>query len=181
MNFDGIIRSVSDITAKFGESDPARLCGYLDIVLQYEPMGATKYACKGFFFCKLGVSVITVNSELTEAFQRIITAHELGHAVLHSDIGERGFLDYGYFDEANECEIEANLFASELLIGDNDILDAAAEQQTYYMLASKLYVPPELVDLKLQIMEHKGYDLRAPKETSANFMRKLEVCYGEDF
>ncbi len=181
MNFDAIIRSVSGITEKYGDSNPARLCRYLDIVLGYEPMGAAKHACKGFFFRKLGVSVITVNSELTDTFRKIITAHELGHAMLHADTGERGLLDYGYFNEASDCEREANFFAAELLLADSDMTDALAECPTYFELASRLYVPHELVDLKLQIMAYKGYDLRVPGETSADFMGKLDVRYGEEF
>ena len=181
MNLDLIIEKVNSIREKYGETDPERLCGDLNVILMYEPMGASKNSCKGFFFHKNGVGVITVNSELTDSFRRIITAHELGHAVLHAETGERGFLDSGYFDEATDCEREANLFAAELLISDRDIIEYAEECETYYEIASRLYVPPQLVDLKLQIMEHKGYDIRAPKETSADFMGKMEVRYGEEF
>ena len=180
VNFGIIIGKVREIRDNYAESDPGRLCRDLGIILEYEPMGAAKLACKGFFFRKLGVSVITVNSELTDAFRRIITAHELGHAVLHAEINENGFLDYGYFDETSDCEKEANFFAAELLISDKDILEISEEYPAYSDISAQLYVPPQLVDLKLQIMEYKGYDLRAPKETTANFMRKMEVRYGDD-
>ncbi len=179
MNIDAIIRTVSGITNRYSDRDPARLCRYMDILLAYEPMGAAKQACKGFFFRKLGVSVITVNSELTDTFRKLITAHELGHAVLHADMGERGLLDYGYFDKTNECEREANFFAAELLLTDSDMYEALYECSTYYEIAQRLYVPAELADLKLQIMEHKGCDLHAPRETAADFMGKLDVRYGE--
>lgn len=181
LNFDLIIDKVRGIIDECAESDPGRLCRDLGIILEYEPMGAAKQACKGFFIRRLGISVITVNSELTDTFRRIITAHELGHAVLHTDIGERGFLDVGYFNEADDCEKEANFFAAELLLPDNDVLDAIEESRTYFDIASKLYVPAELVDMKLQLMEHKGYDLLAPKSASPDFMRNMDVQYGEGF
>ncbi len=181
VNFDLIIGKVRDIMEEYAESDPERLCWDLDIILEYEPMGATKQACKDFFIRRLGISVITVNSELTDTFRRIITAHELGHAVLHTDIGERGFLDVGYFNEADDCEKEANFFAAELLLTDNDVLDAFPQCQTITEAASLLYVPVELLDLKLQLMEHKGYDLHAPKTARPDFMRNMDVQYGEGF
>ncbi len=181
VNFDLIIGEVRGIREEYAESDPGRLCRDLDIILEYEPMGATKQACKGFFFRKFGVSMITVNSELTDTFRRIITAHELGHAVLHTDIGERGFMDTGYFNEADDCEKEANFFAAELLLPDNDVIDAFTQCQTIAEAASLLYVPVELLDMKLQLMEYKGYALHAPKAASPDFMLKMDVQYGEGF
>ena len=43
-------------------------------------------SCSGFYVVLDGVGNMKINNNLTEAMQRIVAAHELGHAVLNEEI-----------------------------------------------------------------------------------------------
>ena len=59
-----------------------------------------------------------MNSELEENKMEWVCAHELGHAVLHSDINAMNY-NQGYNIELSDLEIEADLFSLFLLETSN--------------------------------------------------------------
>ena len=108
-------------------------------------------------------------------------AHELGHAVLHKHSGLHAFHEVGLFDESSLLEKEANLFAAELLLTDDDVFQTLNEDNTFFSAASSLYVPMELLDFKFRVMKWKGYKLMEPPITArSNFLRDLEVPINAD-
>lgn len=175
MAYDEIIKSASTLKAKFGETDPFMLCSLLGIPVCSSPMGKGKDAIKGFIVKSNRLKAITVNSDLPYMLQRIIVAHELGHARLHADAGIHAFHEFTLFDESSRCEKEANLFASELLISDDDFRSALEEGQSYSSAASALNVPPELLDFKARIMKAKGYSFNDSPITAGSCFLK-DVC-----
>ena len=181
MAYDNIVRRVAKLKAKCGETDPFALCFLLGIPVCYSAMGSGKDAIKGFFVKSNRIKVITVNSDLPYMIQRIITAHELGHAVLHADSGMHAFHELALFDESSRCEKEANLFASELLISDDDFFGALDDGQAFCQAASSLNVPPELLDFKARLMKEKGYGLgNTPISANNKFLKSMVVPdYGE--
>ena len=181
MAYDDIVRSVAKLKTKCGETDPFALCSLLGIPVCYSPMGKGKDAIKGFFVKSNRIKVITVNSDLPYTIQRIITAHELGHAMLHADSGMHAFHELALFDESSRCEKEANLFASELLISDDDFFEALENGRAFSQAASSLNVPPELLDFKARLMKEKGYALGdSPMTANNKFLKSISVPdYGE--
>ena len=131
------------------------------------------------------IRTITVNCNLPVVIQRIIVSHELGHAVLHRKSGVKAFHDIGLFDESSLTEKEANLFAAEYLLNDEEVLDTLNRDTTFFTAAAKLYVPIELLDFKFRVMKWKGYKLIEPPILArSNFLANMEVpddadCYGE--
>lgn len=87
---------------------------------------------------------IVINVNLDYHQQKVVCAHELGHAVLHKHVNTP-LMRRDTFLSVNKIEREANRFAAELLIPDEDI----AEVNNIYELASLHGVPVELVKLKL--------------------------------
>lgn len=176
MAYDDIVRSVAKIKAKCGETDPFALCSLLGIPVCCSPMGKGKDAIKGFFVKSSRIKVITVNSDLPYMIQRIITAHELGHAMLHADSGMHAFHELALFDESSRCEKEANLFASELLISDDDFFAALENGQAFCQAASSLNVPAELLDFKVRLIKEKGYVLGdSPITANSRFLKNMAV------
>lgn len=56
--------------------------------------------------------------------ERILIAHELGHAVLHTKIAMmKGFQEMEVLDGRSQDEDEANFFAAELLLEDKEVLE----------------------------------------------------------
>ena len=176
MAYDNIVRRVAKLKAKCGETDPFALCFLLGIPVCCSPMGKGKDAIKGFFVKSNRIKVITVNSDLPYMIQRIITAHELGHAMLHADSGMHAFHELALFDESSRCEKEANLFASELLISDDDFFGALDDGQSFSQAASSLNVPAEFLDFKARLMKEKGYELGdSPITANSKFLKSMTV------
>lgn len=176
MTYADICRAVEKVIRKHGENDPFRLCDDMGIVLIPHSLGTGEGAIKGFFLENKRVKTITYNSDLPEVIRRIIVAHEIGHAELHCRSGVHAFHDVGIFDESTAFEKEANLYAAELLLKDEDVLEKLNEDNTFFSAASALKVPVELLDFKFRIMKWKGYKLTEPPVSSrSDFLRDLEV------
>lgn len=176
MNYVDICQAVKKLNDKFHESDPFALCNAMGIILLRNPLGTAPNAIKGFFLEIKRIKTITVNADLPQVMQKIIVAHEIGHAALHHRSGIHAFHDVTMFDESSEMEREANLFAAELLLKDNDVLETLNGDTTFFSAASALYVPIELLDFKFRVMKWKGYKLIEPPITArSNFLRDMEV------
>lgn len=185
MSYAEICEAVEAIQKKYRESDPFRLCSAMGIKLIFQSLGNDPDAIKGFFLESKRIRTITVNSDLPSVIQKIIVAHELGHAVMHRKKGVCAFHDMGLFDESSVTEKEANLFAAEYLLNDEEVLDTLNRDTTFFTAAAKLYVPIELLDFKFRVMKWKGYKLiEPPISARSNFLANMEVpddadCYGE--
>lgn len=183
MTVDYICREVERLKRKFHETDPFKLCDAMGIILLYAPMGTYPGACKGFFLAQSRKRSITVNSDLPEAIQRIIVTHELGHAVLHAKaVGVNAFHDFELFDSTSFMEYEANIFAAEFLMDDDDVLEKLNEDISFVGAASLLRVPPELLDFKFRLMKRNGYKLiDPPLMANANFLKNVETEVTDEY
>ena len=183
MTMDYICREVERLKRKFHETDPFLLCDAMGIILLYEPMGTYPGACKGFLLAQSRKRSITVNSDLPEAIQRIIVTHELGHAVLHAKaVGVKAFHDFELFDSTSLMEYEANIFAAEFLMDDDDVLEKLNEDISFFGAASLLRVPPELLDFKFRLMKRNGYKLiDPPLMANSNFLKNVETEVTDEY
>lgn len=86
---------------------------------------------------------IVINQNLSEEWKRVVCAHELGHAILHTRLNTP-FMRRNTLFSVDKIEREANRFAAELLISDNSF----KESNNIYEIASLHDVPVELVQLK---------------------------------
>lgn len=169
---ENIKREASRMKAKYQTSDPFEVCETLKIHLLRYPMGQNADSCKGFFIINARKKLIAINSDLPEHIQRIICAHELGHAMLHTSAAMCTFHDFAMFDETSRQEYEANVFASEFLLTDEDVLEELDTEQDFFGLASCLHVPPEMLDFKLRLMQKAGYHIKAPYIAKSDFLKR---------
>lgn len=174
-DFNYICSIVEKLKDRYAEADPLKLCDALGIVTLFAPMGGFPEACKGFFLTQSRIRSITINSDLSDDFQRIICAHELGHAMLHRDrSGINAFHDFSFFDGVDRLEYEANIFAAELLLPDDDVMKILNEDVSFFQAAAKLYVPAELLDFKFRALKWKGYKvIEPPTNATGNFLKKV--------
>lgn len=136
---------VKHLVQKYETRDPLKLARYLNIHVihkEYSPH------TKGYYIKTIRNKFIVVNSTLDEYSQRIVLAHELGHAILHSSEPIYFIREYTLFP-VGPYEAEANKFAAELLIDDYDIKDLRYESIS--CIAGTLGVSEELVEYKLAI------------------------------
>ena len=182
MTYSDICQSVAKLKTKFDETDPFRLCRAMGITILLQPMGSHDTAIKGFFTECKRIKTITVNSDLPEIIQKIIVAHELGHAMLHRTSSVQAFHEVVMYDSSSIKEKEANLFAAELLLEDGEVLDALNQDVTFFSAAAQLRVPMEMLDFKFRLLKWKGYKmLESPIQVNSNFMRNMEVPDDADY
>jgi Zn-dependent peptidase ImmA (M78 family) len=163
LSIEFITKEVRRVKEKYDETDPVRLARSMGILLLFEPMGTSETACKGFYLSQSRVQVITVNSDLSDTLQNIILSHELGHAVLHQKAsGVKAFHDFRLFDETSVYEYEANIFAADLLMDDDEVLGLLNDDISFFGAAAQLGVPPELLDFKFRVLKRRGYKVIDP-------------------
>lgn len=105
---------VFNLIKKYKTRNPFKLAKLLDIEIIFENLGDTK----GFFKKILRKKFIFINSELSIFEQKVICAHELGHALFHSSSDFQFMLDNTSLIKKTKVEDEANLFVSWLLFDD---------------------------------------------------------------
>lgn len=111
-------RTAAELSNMYHTNDPIDLADHLGVYTQVGPLGKIYGCCLTI----AGKRFIYINSNLDKPTQKMVAAHELGHAVMHQE-------DYFFFNwmpdslHRNRAEIEANTFAVELLVPDSVILD----------------------------------------------------------
>lgn len=174
MAYAYIRETVASLAARHGTRDPYRLCGYCGAVVRQRPMGTGPTAIKGFCFVGSRIPVIELNDDLEEPLRRIVLAHELGHAVLHAERLTEPLVDASLYDDSTRTELEANLFAAELLLPDEAVLTALGEGATFFEAAAALDVPPQLLDFKFRLLRDRGgFDMHSPVNVYADFLRRI--------
>ena len=106
--------------------------------------------------------------------------HELGHDQLRQDIAMlKGFRKIDAISMAIPTEYEANLFAAETMISDDEILDLLDYgDRTLYCIAKEFYVPYPLLEFKRRILKHKGHNIDAPYEANGDFLKNaIAGCF----
>ena len=175
MAVEYISKEVEKLKKKYGNIAPFQLCREMDISLVLSNMGLGSAACKGFYLLQSRKQAIVINSNLSEEMQRIILMHEIAHSVLHRKaLGVRAFHDFVLFDETSLFEYEANIFAADYLMEDEEVISLLNEDISFFEAASRLNVPAELLDFKFRVLKRKGYKVIDPPLTAnSDFLKEV--------
>lgn len=131
---------VRHLFQKYGTRNPEQLAKELNVIIVKKPFKKTL----GFFKRELGRKFIVVNSNLDEANQLLVIAHELGHALLHGTAGDSYLHEYTLFPRGR-YENEANKFAAELLIDECNIDKVSLQNLSINQLSCYFRVPERLI------------------------------------
>ena len=167
----------NELIRKFATRNPFEICKGLDIKIRLKDLGRD---IKAYYFYHSRIRSIVLNQNVSETVRRVLAAHELGHDRLHNEIAMlKGFQEIELFDKANPMEYEANLFAAELLVSDDDLLEMLNdEEKTFFDVAKELYIPADLLDFKFRVLKHKGYRVHAPFVAAGDFLKnEIDGCY----
>ena len=107
---------------------------------------------------------IFINDNLDENMSKIVCAHEIGHDLFHRALGENAMLsETMLYDMTSRPEFEANLFASELLLDTDEVLDLVYNYDyNATQIAIKLNSDENLVAMKIANLNRNGYKFREP-------------------
>ena len=129
---------------KYRTKDPYTLASHLNIYIHELPFEGDL----GMYTFIQKKKVIILSDTLDEFQKRFVLAHELGHAILHPRCNSY-FLRKHTNAKTFFYEKEANTFAAELIISDDELKDVLEYGYTIPQIASYFCVPEDLVKLKL--------------------------------
>ncbi len=176
MVYQEVYDAVNRIMKKYDEKDPRKLCEQMGILLIPKNWGTAPDCIKGFYTVRNRIKAIAYNCELPQSLQDIIIFHEIGHSVLHRGQGTATFSDVTMFDTNSIMENEANLFAAEYMLNDEEVMETINEDNTFFSSAKILGVPSEFLDFKFRIMKWKGYRLiEPPTNAKSVFLKDINV------
>ena len=165
------------LVRKYHTRDPYELCQLLGIKIHYYDL---QKKLKGFFYYQSRQKNIVIDHNVNGILERILVAHELGHAVLHTKIAMmHGFQEMEVFDDRSIEENEANFFAAELLLEDGKVLECLSEH-TFFETAKMLYVPAALLDYKFSLLHEKGELVNSMYIRKADFLKEDLHAYDND-
>lgn len=106
----------NELIEKFQTRDPIVIARGMDIHVLYEELGRIN----GYYNEIGDLKFIHINNSLSEEQQIFTAAHELGHSILHERTNVL-FLHAFTHERTGRMEHEANLFATYLLISDEEV------------------------------------------------------------
>ena len=107
--------------------------------------------------------IIYVSENLHPVMKNIVIAHELGHHFLHRGKVRRTdcFCEVRIFDMTmNTMEHEANIFAAQLMLPDDEIIDYIYQGFDIYQIASVMKSDVNLVALKVSELKSRGQQFK---------------------
>lgn len=167
MKYQIIHEDARKLIKKHKTSVPFQLAKLLKIDVVYKDTNSLK----GIYVNILRNKYIVLNNNLDEITAKIACAHELGHHVKHRNLGIKVFQDeFCISRKSSILEVEANIFAAEFLISDEDILELMSYGYTYNQIAADLKVHTELVIIKAKSLNKRGHALNIPYLCSLNYL-----------
>ncbi|PAV98586.1 hypothetical protein CJD50_03700 [Hafnia paralvei] len=139
--------------------DVSRLTKELGITMRMLPMEGEESGC--LKQSKDGSWIMTVNSLHHPHRQRFTIAHELAHYVKHT-IHTKEFVDKAFFRDGkiNQMESEANRFAAELLMPEDEFKRFVCETSKKVMdIASYFQVSSMAVRIRAKQLGYSGHDI----------------------
>ena len=116
---DYIIKRANQTLKRAGSRQPERIAKALGITIMEAPFVKQK----GVYKVIERNRYIFIKADLPPVTRNIVILHEIGHDVLHRKYAAQ-FQEFNIFDMANNrMEYEANLFASQISLPDDEILD----------------------------------------------------------
>ena len=152
-----------------------RLHGVRDGRALAEALGVEILPCafrhqKGAYKIVLRSPFIFLKDDLDPVTENIVLLHELGHHCLHRQAALRrgGFAEFSLFDmDADRMEYEANVFASQLALPDEEVLEYARQGCDLRQIAAAMASDVNLVALKIDTLICQGVRLRRQEHSSA--------------
>ena len=116
------VMAANSVIRTYGTRRPERIARDMDIMILPQPFKVQKGAYKVIE----RQPIIFIKQDLHPVMRDIVIGHELGHHKLHraEAIAAGGFQEFNLFDmQQNRMEYDANMFAAQLMLPDDDIMD----------------------------------------------------------
>ena len=163
---DTIIRIADNLVKKYETRNAEALAGALGIRIYYVPLKRQK----GMYKIIKRLRCIFVNSNLSDYMRSIVILHEIGHDQLHRKQAS-AFHEFQLFDmSTSEMEYEANLFAAQISLPDEDVIEYISNGYSADMIAGSMNSDINLVAIKAADLSRRGYAFRL-QDYRSNFLK----------
>ena len=167
-NREYIQNVANKLIKKYDTRDPFQLCQAIGVEVFYADLGSLKGMYK--YLKKNRCAVI--NENLDPFTKTLVCAHELGHDILHQNLARKVCLqEFILYDMKSRPEYEANLFASEILLPDDIILNLARDGYDIEQISKELCTDINLIALKVSSMNTRGYRFNNTIDAKCNFLK----------
>lgn len=168
-NREYIQNVANNLIKKFDTRDPFQICQAIGVEVFYADLGSLKGMYK--YLKKNRFAVI--NENLDPFTKTLVCAHELGHDILHQNLARKVCLqEFILYDMKSRPEYEANLFATEILLPDDIILNLARDGYDIEQISKELCTDINLIALKVSSMNTRGYRFNNTIDAKSDFLRK---------
>ena len=164
-----IVQKANHIVRLCGTRDPHKIADELGIEIIYCPFKSQRGAYKVIMRNRF----MFIKEDLHPVMENIVLLHELGHDSLHRDEATKvgGFKEFNIFDiRDSRMEYEANIFATQIALPDDDFLELAEQGYDVQQIARTMHSDVNLVALKADTLISQGYRLR-PQEHRNDFLK----------
>ena len=170
MTNDRIDAIVKKLIKKHNTRDPQKLATRMGIHILYRD---DYVDLKGMYTVIERNRYIFLNNNLSEDELKTVCAHEIGHDVLHRTLAKSTPLkQLTLYDMTSRTESEANMFASSLLVNDQELLSLVEEGvDSVESAAYHLGVDVNLVLMRLHELNKQGHAVIQPYAPDRNFLK----------
>lgn len=127
---------------KYKTTNPYHLADDLGIHVYYYDLGTIR----GYYYGANKIKQIFLHNGLSEHLEKFVLSHEIGHAIMHPRTSTP-FLQTTLYS-IDKYELEANKFASELIISDIELMEHW--DYTIDQWAIFYGLPREIIELRLK-------------------------------
>lgn len=144
-----IMHIAAELVRRIKSTDPDVIAEALGIFIVPVPFARQK----GVYKTILDRRYIFIKENLTPQERRVVLLHEIGHDQLHR--GESGSLYRPTSDRV--MEYEANLFAAEILLSNQDLVRYVKMGYDVYQIAADVGCHTDLIATKTEALRKMGY------------------------
>ena len=164
-----IVKKANKIVDLCGTRDPHKIARELGVEILYYPFNRPRGAYKVIMRNRF----MFIKNDLHPVMEKIVLLHELGHDSLHREEATQvgGFKEFNIFDmRDNRMEFEANVFASQIALPDDDFIELAERGYDTEQIARALRSDINLVAIKVAELNRQGCSFRE-QEFRNNFLK----------
>lgn len=154
-----IVEKANQIYKRCNSRDPYAIADDLGIKIIECPFNSQRGAYKVIKRNRF----IFIKEDLDQVMKNIVLLHEIGHDILHRSEATRigGLQEFEIFNmRNNRMEYEANIFASQLGLDDDEFLKYCEYGYDVQQIAAAMNSDINLIALKADTLISQGYRLR---------------------
>lgn len=175
-----IFKQADNLVRQSGTRNAEKIAKDLGIWIYYED---TFDDLLGMYTFRWNHRLMFLNPKIDGRLKNMVIAHELGHDQRHRDIAKAGqpLKEFSLFSMKDTTEYEANVFAAHLLLENDEVYSLSRQGLDVVHMAQNMGVDINLMLIKLQEMNHLGYDFNIPLQHDSRFFRNLKgdnnICF----